>query len=63
MKTEKEIREKIDSLMIWAERFDDIDYLIDQGITVAEGEMEHEALCNQIDALLWVIGDESGNPI
>lgn len=49
MKTEKEIREKIEELMEKAANSSMVD--------------EHEAICNNIDALLWVIGDESGKPI
>lgn len=49
-RTEKEIREKIEELMKDAQR---IPYILE----------EREAKYNQIDALLWVINDESGKPI
>ncbi len=49
MKSYNEIRSKIDELMEKAENITDSD--------------EKEALYNQIDALLWVIGDMSGKPI
>ncbi len=49
MKSNDEIRSKIDELMEKAENTTDSD--------------EKEALYNQIDALLWVIGDTSGRPI
>lgn len=48
MRSETEIREKISEMMDVLEEFRDD---------------ERENLCNQIDALLWVIGDESGAPI
>ncbi len=49
MKTYNEIIRKIDELMEKAKNITDSD--------------EKEALYNQIDALLWVIGDTSGKPI
>ncbi len=49
MKSNNEIKSKIDELM---EKV--------KNITDSE---EREALYNQIDALLWVIGDTSGKPI
>ena len=51
MKTEMEIRRKIDELFNKEREFRDTDYEAD------------EAICNQIDALLWVIGDRSGKEI
>ena len=50
MKTEREIREKIEELMKDAQKSP---YILE----------EREAKYNQIDALLWVIGDKSGKPI
>ena len=63
MKTEKEIRKKIDELLNINEALED-----DKGINCyADSYDEHdemiEANCNKIDALLWVIGDRSGKPI
>ncbi len=49
MKSNDEIRSKIDELMKKVKNITDSD--------------EKEALYNQIDALLWVIGDTSGKPI
>ena len=49
MKTSSEIHEKICELMDKA--------------SAARHTDEHEQLCCKIDALLWVIGDESGLPI
>ena len=49
MRSDNEIRRKIDELMETAKNSVDPN--------------EEEALCNQIDALLWVIGDRSGKPI
>ena len=49
MKTEREIREKIDELMRKA-------------ATIGTAEDKEEILCN-IDALLWVLGDQSGKAI
>lgn len=47
MKTEMEIRRKIDELLDKERKFQDADY------------EAADAVCNQIDALLWVIGDRS----
>ena len=52
MKERNEIQKMIDELMKKA-----------SDAKSAGNEVRHEALCNQIDALLWVIGDESGKPI
>lgn len=49
MKNEREIRAKIEELMNRADR-------------KPYGADQEEILCN-IDALLWVIGDQSGKPI
>ncbi len=49
MRSNNEIRNKIDELMEKIKNITDSD--------------EKEALYNQIDALLWVIGDTSGKPI
>ncbi len=49
MKSNNEISSKIYELMEKAENTTDSD--------------EKEALYNQIDALLWVIGDKCGKPI
>lgn len=54
MKTYFEITSKIDELM---DRMNNA--IHDDSMTPAE----LENLCNQIDALLWVIGDNSGKPI
>lgn len=48
MRTENEIRRKIDSLL-------------DVGRDNVNNHEYYEAICCQIDALLWVIGDESGD--
>jgi len=50
MKTEREIQEKIDDLM-------------DKASSKPKGSAEREGILCNIDALLWVIGDESGKPI
>lgn len=52
MKTWAEITEKIDELM---EK--------QRELYANHEDWEREKVCNQIDALLWVIGDESGKPI
>ena len=49
MKNEREIRAKIEELM-------------DKAASKPYGADSEEILCN-IDALLWVIGDESGKAI
>lgn len=46
MKTRAEINEKINELLEKLQNIND--------------SAKEEALCNQIDALLWVIGDTSG---
>ena len=56
MKSEREIREKIDYLFRKLERVERKSFVIGGG---AEAE---EIRCN-IDALLWVIGDRSGKAI
>ncbi len=50
MKTSREIHEKIDELL-------------DKISKMSDTDEEQEFICNQIDALLWIIGDESGKPI
>lgn len=50
MKTENEIRRMIERLM-------------DAASMNRNDPTDHEAVCNQIDALLWVVGDRSGKPI
>lgn len=50
MRTEREIREKIEELMNKASEMPDT-------------YDEKEFIYNQIDALLWVLGDESGKEI
>ena len=49
MKSEQEIQDKISEMM--------------DKLRSIKDKAQHEALCNNIDALLWVIGDESGKPI
>ncbi len=49
MKTVNEIRQKIDQYM--------------EKIAVMPEGAEKESYCNIIDALLWVIDDNSGKPI
>ena len=51
MRTEKEIQEKIDALME-----------VKRNMLSTYVERREEILC-QIDALLWVLGDESGLPL
>lgn len=53
MKSEREIREKIDEYM----------EKIDHDVTNDEDIEKNEKMCCIIDALLWVIGDTSGKPI
>ena len=50
MRSEREIREKIDKMM-------------EEQSRRASLNEDDDDLCNQIDALLWVIDDESGAPI
>lgn len=50
MKSENEVRAKIDELMAKA---NDLPWW----------EEEREYVCTVIDSLLWVIGDRSGKPI
>ena len=50
MKNEREIREQIDKMM-------------EEQSRRKNAHEDYENLCNQIDALLWVIGDRSGAPI
>ena len=52
MKTTREIHEKIEELMDK-----------ERELYAHHEDWESEKICNQIDALLWVIGDESGKPI
>lgn len=54
MKSEREIRDKLDELF---ERLDKIRH------SDGNDESEYEGVCCNIDALLWVIGDRSGKPI
>lgn len=54
MKSEREIRDKLDELF---EKLDKIRHLD------GNNEPEYEGVCCNIDALLWVIGDRSGKPI
>ena len=49
MRTRNEITSKIDKLLSLLENERDIE--------------KHENICCQIDALLWVIEDESGAPL
>lgn len=49
MKMRAEINEKINELLEKLQNTND--------------SVKEEALCNQIDALLWVISDASGKPI
>ena len=50
MKTEREIQEKIDELM-------------EKANTMRRGTSEREEVLCNIDALLWVLGDQSGKAI
>ena len=52
MRTEREIREKLEEWLYKA-----------LPKTRGDSELEQEHACSIIDALLWVIGDESGGPI
>lgn len=54
MRTEREIRNQLDKMMEEHSRMHDAH---------EDGTQEYENLCNQMDALLWVIGDISGAPI
>lgn len=56
MKSEKEIREKIDELFSKLES-------VENRCFVISGAGAAEAIKCNIDALLWVIGDESGRKI
>ena len=56
MKTENEVRQKIDELFARLDRVEERSFVI-HGCGEAE-----EIRCN-IDALLWVIGDQSGKAI
>ena len=55
MKSEREIRDKIDELFV---KLEDVRHIYDD-----EHEARAEELRCNIDALLWVIGDRSGKPI
>ena len=54
MRSEREIREQLNKMMEEQSR---------RVYAHEDATQEYENLCNQIDALLWVIGDESGAPI
>ena len=54
MRTEREIRNQLNKMMEEHGRMHDAHETATQ---------EFENLCNQIDALLWVIEDKSGAPI
>ena len=62
MKTWSEITNKIDELM---DKVTDLKHETGNGTRSAAiyNAAEIEAVCNQIDALLWVIGDRSGKEI
>ena len=47
----------------WGEIHAKISELMDKTRTMNGNSEEKEAICNQIDALLWVVGDQSGKPI
>ena len=63
MKTEKEIREKIDELFRENERLKDRDWVRDNLSAFSQRDEWLEANCNIIDTLRWVIGDESDGEI
>lgn len=46
----------------WGEIQEKISELMDKAGEI-KTEPEHEYLCNQIDALLWVVDDRSGKEI
>ena len=50
MKTRQEIERKISELM-------------EKISGMSSSSEQYENICNQIDALLWVIGDRSGKPV
>lgn len=63
MKTEKEIRKKIDELMDYNEALENDKCVNCYANSYAEHDEMIEANYNIIDALLWVIGDKSGKSI
>lgn len=46
----------------WSEIHEKISELMEKESNMTNPE-EKQNICNQIDALLWVIGDNSGKPI